>query len=255
MQQRRISSPIIFLMLLSSLAAVSCSTPARVAKEGYHSSSADAQKIVRQLPDYQQKLQSLRGKGRAYVSEPNNSERVTLEFASNRSKSLVTIRNGIGIEGGKLLTDGDTLLVYNKVDHYARKIPIREGRLDNINQLASLNILNLINYTVEAEDVRTIRKNSQFYRISLKSGARLFVDKKSLVVREVIQPQNSQLPYSKITYQAYSTIDGFTLPRQITIFGADGQSKIALQLISLKLNPTLDPLTIDLPNDIRIYYR
>jgi hypothetical protein len=47
---------------------------------------------------------------------------------------------------------------------------------------------------------------------------------------------------------------GFTLPRRISIFGLEGESKIALQLTALELNTTLDTLTITLPDDIPIYH-
>lgn len=243
------------ILFLGCMALVSCSGSKELTKEGYRPSSAEGKMIANQLPDYTNTLNTLRGKGRAIVSEPNNTERVTLLFSSNRDKSLVTIRNGIGIEGGKLLTDGDTLLVYNKVENYARRIPIRGGNLDRINKLASLNILDIINFTLDAGDIRKVEENDTHFRLLLSSGTQVFVDKESYLINEIIQPANAQLPYSKIQYDAYAQLKEFRLPRRITIFGAEEQSKIALQVGSLELNPTLEPLTINLPEDIRIYNR
>lgn len=245
-------------LVLLCMVLASCSGTkevAEVAKEGYQSSSADGKTIADRLPDYTSTLHTLKGKGRAIVSEPENTERATLLFSSNRSKSMVTIRNGLGIEGGQLLTDGDTLLVYNKVDNYARRIPVRDGNLDRINQLASLNILDIINFTLNANHIEEVQENDTHFKLFLSTGARVFVDKDKHLVSEVIQPANSRLPYSKIQYDAYAQLKEFRLPRRITIFGADGQSKIALQVGSLELNPSLEPLTINLPEDIRIYHR
>lgn len=251
----RLSQYHVLMLLLGCAFLMSCSSSQKLSKEGFHPSSANAESIVSSLPDYTRELQTVEGKGRAIVSEPGNTERVTLLFSSNRSKSLVTIRNGIGIEGGKLLTDGDTLLVYNKVDNYARKIPVRGGELTRINKLASLNILNMINYTVNAEEVTNILENKTHFKLMLNSGTQVFVDKKSRVINEVIQANDSSLPYSRIQYDAYSDLEQFILPRKIAIFGTEGKSKIALQLQSLQLNPSLDPLIINLPEDTRIYYR
>lgn len=240
---------------MACLVMAGCSSSKKLAKGGFTPSSVNASKIVSSIPDYQDTLQSIKGKGRAIVSEPGNTERVTVLFSSNRMKSLVTVRNGIGIEGGQMLSDGDTLLVYNKIDKFARKIPIRGGKLDRINRLASLNILDMISYSVSSSDVETVWENKELYQLQLSSGTNVFVDKKSGVVRQVEQPPNSELPYSKIKYDAYSSIKGFTLPRRISIFGSEGESKIVLQLMELDINPALDSLTINLPDDISVYYQ
>lgn len=255
MDNLSLSAPSFALIISCCILWTSCSSTQQLSKEGFRQSETDKTTITQELPDYSDKLTSLKGKGRAIVSEPNNSDRVTLLFSSNRQKSLVTVRNRLGIEGGKLLTDGDTLLVYNKVDKYARKIPIRGGKLKRINRLASLNILDIINYTVENEDVTQVQENQSHFKLLTTNKAEIFVDKESHRVQEVVQPTNSTLPYSKIVYDAYSKLNGFILPRRITIFGAEGSSKIALQLTSLDINPDIGILTIDLPDDIRIYHR
>lgn len=234
---------------------VSCSSTKKLAKNGFNKTTESTSEIVDRIPDYQSKLKTLKGEGRAIVSEPGNTERLSLDFASNRSRSMVKVRSGIGVEGGQLLTDGDTLLVYNKVDKYLRKIPIRGGDLDRINRLASLNILDMISYSVNSEEVESVLENASLYQLRLSGGTKIYVDKKSGLVREVIQPPESRLPYSRITYDAYTTVKGFTLPRRISIFGAEKKSKISLQLTDLDLNPKLDTLSINTPDNIPVYHR
>lgn len=243
------------LITMFSLWMISCSTSRELTDQEYKKSSVEPSTIINEIPDYSSNLQSLKGKGRAIVSEPGSTDRVTVIFSSNRKKSLVTVRNSIGVEGGQLLTDGDTLLVYNKVDKFARKIAVRGGQLNSINKLASLNILEMINYPVNKKSVQDVYENENSYKLELSDGSEIYVDKTSKVILQVIQPEHSPLPYSKITYDAYSSLDGFMLPRRISIFGAEKKSKIALQLTSLELNPMLDSLYIDLPGDIPIYSR
>lgn len=247
-----------FLLGILWLAILSCSGPRELSQENldnFEPSQTDASEIVSQLPDYSDNLQTVRGKGRAIVSEPGNTERVTILFSSNRDKSLVTVRNSIGVEGGQLLTDGDTLLVYNKIDKFAQKMPVRGSSLSRINRIASLNILDMINYTTTSETVQRVLENDELFQLRLSLGANIFVDKDSHLIRQVVQPPDSNMPYSKITYDGYTSIEGFTLPRRISIFGAEEKSKVALQLTNLELNPTLDSLTIDLPEDIPVYER
>jgi hypothetical protein len=243
------------LLAVLSILVYSCSASKKLTDQSYQPAGIDAESVVSKIPDYRNELYSMKGTGRAIVSEPGNTERVTLLFSSNRQKSLVTIRNGIGIEGGQLLTNGDTLLIYNKIDKYARKIPIRGGNLDRINRLAALNILDIVSYSVSIDEIQTILENKQTYKLVLASGTEVYVDKQSHLVQKVVQPEESSLPYSKVTYGAYGSLNGFTLPRRITIFGAEEKSKIALQLTALELNPDLNTLIINLPNDIPVYYR
>lgn len=134
------------------LTIAACSGPEELTTdkpEGFEASPISPSEIITAIPDYSTNLQTISGKGRAIVSEPGNTERVTISFSSNRAKSKVTVRNSIGVEGGQLLTDGDTLLVYNKLDNFARKIPVRGGNLTRINRIASLNILDMINFTAD----------------------------------------------------------------------------------------------------------
>jgi hypothetical protein len=233
---------------------LSCSSSQKLVDDNFRPSEANLSQIINQLPNYSDDLQSVKGKGRAIVSEPGNTERVTIHFSSNQQKSLVTIRNSLGIEGGQLLTDGDTLLIYNKVDKYARKVPVQGANLDRINRLASLNILDMLNYSVKQEDVEQFLENETLYQLQLKTGTKAYIDKNSHTVRQIVQPSSTSLPYSKIEYEAYTSMKGFTLPRRISIFGPEGESKIALQLTALELNPTLDTLIIELPDDIPIYH-
>lgn len=245
-----------YVLGILCLTIMACSGPKELTTDepkGFEPSSVQASEILPSIPDYSSDLQTISGKGRAIVSEPGNTERVTVLFSSNRSKSLVTVRNSIGVEGGKMLTDGDTLLVYNKLDNFARKIPVRGGDLDRINRIASLNILDMINYTIAKSNVESVLENEDLYQLQLSTGTKIYVDKDSYLIRQVIQPPGSKLPYSKITYDGYATVERFKLPRRISIFGVEQKSKLALQLTNLELNPRLDSLMIDIPKDTPIY--
>lgn len=235
--------------------ASACSTSRVVNDDGLRKSSAAADEIVPRIPDYSRELNAVSGKGKALVSEPDHSERVTVYFSSDRSKSLVTVKNNLGIEGGQLLADNDSLLIYNKVDKYARRISITEGNLSRLDHLASVNILDMMNYTFALDDVLNIYENEQTYLFRLTGGSKVYVDKSDFFIRRVDQPQGSGLPYSRIVYDGYSEINGFRLPRRVTIISSDGKSKVDLLVQSLQVNPGNLNLQIDIPDHITIVTR
>ena len=245
----------LIIPLLCLLSACATSKPEPVSNTGrsFTPSNVSADSIAARIPNYSSSLMTAKGKGKAFISEPGNSQRTTLYFKSNRQKSLITAQNGIGIEGGKLLTDGDTLLVYNKIDDYAQIISIKDNNLHRINNLASINLLDILNIPIRAVQIDEVLENETTYLLRLSSGGEAYVNKKDALVRQLDQPASAGLPYSRILYDGYQKINGLILPRKITIFSTDQTAKIDLLMQSLEVNPKLGELTIDLPDDIKIY--
>lgn len=234
--------------------AGACSSP-RVAtvdeNQKFHRSSVNTDSILSHIPDYETSLQAIDGKGKAIVSEPGNTERVTVYFKGDQKKSLVTVKNALGIEGGQFLAEGDSLLIYNKVDNVAHKISVHNDRMSSVQHLASINILQMLNFAPEPDQVTRVYESQDRFLLLLDTGAEVVVNKEDFNVRRVDQPRSTRLPYSRIIYEAYGSIEGFILPRRVTIFSADGQSKIALLIQSLEVNPGDLELEIDLPNDVK----
>ena len=229
-----------------------CSTSRSVTDGDFSRSSVSKETVVSSIPDYSEELKTLSGKGRALVSEPGNSDRVTIDFEANRQLSLLTIQNRIGIEGGQMLVDQDSILIYNRLDKEAQKISIYDGRMTSLNELTSINILDLINFRVSEEEVNSVLESNNSYQLRLKDGSRVFVNKENGWVEQVIQNRRESAPYSEIIYESYGELEGFKLPRKITIFSSDGNSRVVFLVRSLNVNPNNLKLTIDIPKSIKI---
>lgn len=210
------------------------------------------EQILDHLPDYRQSLSTISGNGRAIVSEPNNNERVSLQFQSNRGESLIKVRNSLGIEGGQIYANGDSLLIYNRVDKYAEKVPLHESRLTSIGSIASINILDLLNYTIDQENVSSVYQNDDYFVLVMKNDSYVHILRDSHNISEVVHATVSQAPYSRIEYQGYSDVNGFRLPGRITIYSRDGESRAALLVQRLETNLDLPELRISIPDDIPV---
>ncbi|MEX0994916.1 MAG: DUF4292 domain-containing protein [Balneolaceae bacterium] len=204
------------------------------------------------IPDYRDSLNTLSGNGRALVSQPGNSDRVTLEFYSDRDASLVTVRNRLGIEGAQILVKKDSVLVYNRIDEIAESSSLKEGNLSQIGSLATVNLLNLFHFPVTRDDIRQIFEDENYYVAILKDQTRVTIDQKNGRILDIRSSENSNRPYSQIIYEAYEQLNGFYLPRKITIFSMDGTSKVTLLVRQLEVNRSLPPLKIQLPEDTLI---
>lgn len=230
-----------------------CSTTRPSSIEGdFRKSDSDIETVISTIPDYTDKLNTLSGKGRALVSEPDNSDRVTIDFKTDKELSLLTIQNRIGIEGGQMLVDEDSILIYNRMDKVAQKISIYDGRMTSLNELASINILDLVNYKIQIDDVSALFESKNLYQFRLRNGTRVYTSKSEGTVNQVVQAPSGEAPYSKIVYESYGILEGFTLPRKITIFSADERSRVVFLVRSLEINPSLNSLSLDIPDNIKI---
>ncbi len=239
---------ILFVLIFSA-----CSTPRSVISiEDMEPATISAEELAQKVPNYSESLQSLTGSGRAIISEPGNSERVTLQFQSGREASLITVRTSVGIEGGQILVDSDSLLIYNKVDNYAEKVSLKQSNLTSIGSLASLNMLDLFNFSFDEENVNKIFEDRQYYTAILDDDAQVTISRSSGLIQNVVQTR-SDAAYSRIEYEGYAQIEDFYLPRKITIFSSDGKSRATFLVQRLEVNKSLPPLRIDLPDDIPIY--
>lgn len=250
---RHVSLTGIFLLLLFIM---SCSSSSQLTEneENLAESSITVNQLLESIPNYRESLQTISGRGRAIVSEPGNSERVTLQFLSNRSESLITVRTSVGIEGGQIFVDSDSLLIYNRVDKFAEKVPLNQGNLTSVGSIASVNMLDLFNYTFTEPDVDGLFETNDQYVAVLVNGVRVQISKEAGRVVEVNAGEgNESVPYSRIIYEGYGEIEGFQLPRKITIFSQDGQSRATLLVQNLEINEELPGLGIELPDDIPIY--
>ena len=240
------------VVLFATIFSSACRTAKEVTNVDFIPVTESVTEIVAKIPNYESSLLSAKGKGKAIVSEPGNSEHVTINFETDAKLSVLTIKNRIGIEGGKILVDEDSILIYNKIDKIAQKTSVKNPGMTNLNELASVNILDLLNFKIRTDDVKEAVESDGFYILKFVKNGGAKVNKETGFIEAVSQSPSSGLPYSAITYESYSEIDGYTLPRKITIFSVDGTSKVIFQIRSLEINPKKLDLEIDIPSDITI---
>jgi hypothetical protein len=243
----------VLALVITVFIFASCSSSERLLSvEDMEPASISKQELMDLVPDYSGELETLQGNGRAIVSEPGGSDRVTLQFQSDREKSLITIRTSIGIEGGQVLVDSDSLLIYNRVDKYAEKVSLQQSNLTSIGSLASLNMLDMFNFTIVPEDIRGIYENEEVYVAVLNNRTQVTLSKSDGLIQTVIQ-SGGEAAYSRIDYEGYAQIEGFYLPRKITILSSDGSSQAVFLVQRLEVNNTLPPMEISIPENIPIY--
>ena len=140
-----------YLLICTSLLAFACKTSKDVSlptTNTYTKPELLLIEILEPIPNYREQIIHIKGRGRAIISESGNSERFNINFESDTTSSLLTIKNRLGIEGGAMLVDSDSILMYYKLDKLAQKVSIRDGRLSSLNELSSINLIDLLYFNV-----------------------------------------------------------------------------------------------------------
>lgn len=89
-----------YLLAAIVLLLISCTSSKKLTNdEELYPVSIPLNQIIDRIPNYSGDLVSAKGKGRALVSEPGNSDRITIDFETDTVLSLLTFKNRIGITG------------------------------------------------------------------------------------------------------------------------------------------------------------
>lgn len=241
----------LFLLFTLFLFSACSTTDLFTGVEGLEFADISAEELTALIPDYRDDLSTISGSGRAIVSEPGNSDRVTIRFQANRDEGLINVRNSAGIEGGQIHVDKDSLMIYNRIDKIAEKVSLHQGNLTSVGSLATVNLIELFNFTIDSSEIDRIYDDENHFVVLLTDQALVRVIKSSGFIHNVVHTNKEQsAPYSRIDYDGYTQINSLYLPRRITIYSVDRNFRAALLVQQLDLNVVLPELGIDLPDDI-----
>jgi hypothetical protein len=246
------SSPIIVLVLALLLFAGCRPTHELIETGELEYADIGIDELTQMVPDYLESLVTLSGNGRALISQPGNSDRVTLDFHSDRDSSLLTFRNRLGIEGGQLLVRDDSVLVYNRIDRVAEKISLKDANLTDVGTLATINLIELFHYPFHDHHITDVFQDHQFYVAITSDDTRITIDRESGLILDLQTHPDAGYPYSRIHYEAYGNYQDFTLPGKITIFSADGEIRVTFLVRQLQTNSDLPDMNISIPEEVPI---
>ncbi len=223
-----------------------------ISGETFRKSRLPIDSLEKHLSDYHKLLYSASGKGKVIIDQPGSHERGTLIFDANRQKALIRYKNGLGIEGGRMLIDGDSVLVYNRIEKTARKMTLQDYSYLYLNGVMPMNPITLLAPDLSKKKVRGLYENEHYYYILFKDGTRAYLDHHDWSIRKIVYPFNRSDAITNFMYNAYAHINGLHLPRKIQMTSHNGQSSLFLMIQSLEINPKQLDFDLDLPKSITI---
>ncbi len=241
-------------MLMSSCAGSKklATNPAVPLTDEFQPSGTPASDLVLHLGENE--LQGVQGRARVQFSTPGSSERGIAEFRADKTNMLVSIRNNLGIEGGNVLVNSDSVLLYYSLDKVAWKFSIEDYEtMSDISLKLPLNLLAVLKPIVREDDITSVQENASSFLLTLMDGSELIIDRESRLPSLVRYKTDIPDRFSEFTYESYSRLDGISLPRRIQAFTNDRTNRIRFDVIELQVNPPNLQFSLNIPNGVPIF--
>jgi hypothetical protein len=243
---------ILFLIMCSGL-ALACTPPKKLAIEGdFVPSSRNPSEVLAELGRPRELITSISGRSRAQYSGPGSSERSSVQFASDRTTTLMTFRNNLGIEGGKLHIDADSVTWYNRIDQVAQRVSVTNTSVLADQGLHAINLLQLLNPDIESRRPRRMYENPTSWRIDFDDQSTLVFDKQTGDILQYEQFTLNNFEFSTYLFGSYMDVSGYRMPRSIQITTKDRRSNIFLNVQSFEVHPAILDISLDLPSHVRL---
>ncbi|MCH8495921.1 MAG: DUF4292 domain-containing protein [Balneolales bacterium] len=244
---------VLFIVVL--MVALAGCTPRPVTIEqdnNFTSSNRNPQEILDLVTSNRPLINSLSGRARAQFSTPGSSERSTVQYGSDRDRSLLTFRNSLGIEAGRLLVETDSVTLFNRIDQVVQKVGSQNQDILLDNGYYAVNMLNVLNPDLTQLRPRRVSENATSWRITFDDNTQMVFDKETYVLTSVQYYVQSPIAFSTYLFANHTDVNGYPLPRNVQILSNDKKSSIFLTMQSYEVNPPGLNLDLEIPSHIRV---
>ncbi|AXJ02317.1 protein of unknown function (DUF4292) [Cyclonatronum proteinivorum] len=246
---------LIGVTLLAGLAACSPRMAPPELPSDFSRSTVSADSLLPLLQTDFAAIEALSGRASARISQPGQQDQATVHFTSSRNESLLTLRNNLGIEGGRIYTDTDSVTLYDRIERTAWRMSAEQARLALLQGFTAFNLLEFLLPELTPDQITGVYESTSEWVLRMADERYFLFDKNSLYLTRLIKPASSPLAYSQFSFSHHASIEGFTLPRRIEILSEDGKARIFLLIQALELNPPNPSFDIGLPADLPLERR
>ena len=157
-------------ILLAGIAACSPRFTPLDAPADFAPSSTPADSLLELLQTDFSGITALSGRASARVSKPGQQDQATVGFTSSRSETLLTLRNNLGIEGGRIYADADSVTMYDRIERNAWRMSAAQARFELLQGFTAFNLLEFLLPDLCPSDIRGVYESSTEWVLRLYDG-------------------------------------------------------------------------------------
>jgi hypothetical protein len=240
------------LFLLTVAFLYSCAPKSLTLEGDFVQSSRNASEVLDQIRMPEIAVQSITGRARAQYSGPGSSERSAVSFASDRDRTLLIFRNSLGIEGGRLLVEPDSVTLYNRIEQTAQRVSSDNHDVMFDNGFYAVNMLSILSPDLKNRVPRRIYENDSAWRITFDDHVSMNFSKETGDLLQFEYRILNNFAFSTYLFANFMEVSGYRFPRNIQITTNDRRSNIYLVIQSYEVNPPILELSLNIPGHVRI---
>lgn len=244
--------PGLIIVLLALLTACSVPEPLLIEEGTFTQSDIEKEAFFELYSEQNRIPEAMRGRASVQISEPGQTERASVRFRSDRRRSLLLIRNNLGIEGGRIYSDIDSVVVYNRIEETAHKMSHDDAARFYLNGIGAMNLIRMLDPLTGPGQINALYENEAYFLVETIDGGRHILDRDQLLLRRSERRPEHPEAYSSFTFSNHAEIDGYRLPRRIQILSYDEKSNIFLVIRSLETDPAGLDFDPGIPSDIEL---
>lgn len=181
----------------------------------------------------------IKGTARIQASSPDFTERGTMDFVTDRTRSFATLRNTLGIEGYKILIEPDSTTVYNRIDRIAQRFSTEDA-------LFSFPLSDILNPDFRVKTVQALYENNTYWYFQFTDGSGAVVFRKTGALKRY------DAIGATFLYEDTRLVSGVPMARRIQWLSTDKKSNIFLNIQAVDINPPSMDFDLNLPAGTRI---
>ncbi len=195
-------------------------------------------------------LNTISGRAGVQISEPGHTERANIRFRSDRNHSLLLVSNNLGIEGGRIYSDPDSVIIYNRIEEVAHKMSHEDASWFYLNGIGAMNLIRMLHPITEPGEIEDIYESEDFFLVFTRHGEQHYLSRDRMILRRTERRTHHPEAYSTFNFDNFAEIEGFRLPRRIQILSSDEKSNIFLAIRALEVNPSELEFDPGIPGDV-----
>lgn len=241
---------IVFGWLMMGLLAA-CTPKSIVLDDTFTASDADPQAVFAEVAQPTQ-VRVLTGTARASWSGPQGNDRGVVVFSADRTRTYLSLRNNLGIEGYRIGLDADSVTIYDRINRTAVRLAAAEADERSGGVLPSFPLFRVLLPDWSTTRIRRLYESPDAWYFLFQDARTAVFAKTDGRIRRLEFPEREAAIWATYLFDDHTTTRGVRLPAKVQVLSRDRKSNIFLHLQSVQIDPADAQFDLRIPSGVRI---
>ncbi len=237
-------------MMLALLLAA-CTPKSIVLDDTFTASDADAQAVFADVVRTTD-TRVITGTARASWSGPQGNDRGVVVFSADRTRTYLSLRNNLGIEGYRIGLAADSVTIYDRINRTAVRLAAAEADERSGGVLPTFPLFRVLVPDWSTTRIRRLYESPDAWYFLFQDGRTAVFAKNDGRILRLEFPERDATVWATYLFDDHTTTRGMRHPNKVQVLSRDRKSNIFLHLQSVQIDPADAQFDLRIPSGIRI---